>query len=101
MGGVIIDPNLKKQSVRIDTNGNVIDPRTKQIIQEAQPEFVPPVEAVGFPQPETSSAAVQQYNTCSIKEQIIQTEKHLADLKVQRKEEIAKLKAELEELENE
>jgi hypothetical protein len=32
---VVISPNLIKTSERIDMNGNVIDPRTKQIIRKA------------------------------------------------------------------
>lgn len=32
---VVVSPNLIKTSERIDMNGNVIDPRTKQIIQKA------------------------------------------------------------------
>ncbi len=43
MGNVIISPNVKRTSERIDPGGNVIDPRTKQIIQPVVPEYVPPV----------------------------------------------------------
>lgn len=32
---VVISPNLIKTSERIDMNGNVIDPRTKQVIRKA------------------------------------------------------------------
>lgn len=42
MGNVIISPNIKKESVRIDPSGNIIDPRTKQIIKALEPEFIPP-----------------------------------------------------------
>lgn len=35
---VVISPNLKKESEMIDRNGNVIDPRTKQIISKAEKE---------------------------------------------------------------
>ncbi len=31
MGNVVISPNIKKESVRIDPQGNIIDPRTKQV----------------------------------------------------------------------
>lgn len=33
-GGVIIGRNLRKVSERVDKDGNVIDPRTKQIIRK-------------------------------------------------------------------
>lgn len=46
MGGVIISPNIKRVSERIDPAGNVINPRTKQIIQPVQSEYVPPVMPV-------------------------------------------------------
>ena len=34
MGKTIISPNLQKESVRVDENGNVIDPRTKRVIRK-------------------------------------------------------------------
>jgi len=37
-GKTVISPNLKKESVMLDRNGNVIDPRTKQIINKAEEE---------------------------------------------------------------
>lgn len=33
---VIIDPNPKKEREMLDKDGNVIDPRTKQIIKKAE-----------------------------------------------------------------
>lgn len=46
---VIIANNIKKQSARIDVNGNEIDPRTKQVIKPNVPDSVlpPPVSKVG------------------------------------------------------
>ena len=35
-----ISPNIQKVSERVDMYGNVIDPRTKQIIKPAQAEEV-------------------------------------------------------------
>lgn len=35
-GGVYISPNLKRESVMLDRNGNQIDPRTKQVIKLAE-----------------------------------------------------------------
>lgn len=43
MGTVVISPNIRRESVRIDPSGNVINARTKQIIQPVEPEYVPPV----------------------------------------------------------
>ena len=42
MGTVIISPNLKRQSDRIDPSGNIINKITKEIIQPVQEDFVPP-----------------------------------------------------------
>jgi len=38
MGNVILSPNIKKTSVRIDTSGNIIDKDTKQILEANIPE---------------------------------------------------------------
>lgn len=45
MGNVYIDPNLRKTSERIDPNGNIINPRTKEIITPIIEEYVEPTEA--------------------------------------------------------
>ncbi len=37
-GNVVIASNIKKESVMLDRNGNEIDPRTKQIINNAEKE---------------------------------------------------------------
>lgn len=37
-GRVGISPNLIKNSVRVDINGNEIDPKTKEIIEEDNTE---------------------------------------------------------------
>jgi hypothetical protein len=42
MGNVIVSPNIKKQSDRIDPAGNIINPKTRQVIQPVEPEYVPP-----------------------------------------------------------
>lgn len=39
----IISSNLKRTSERIDPAGNVINPRTKQIVKPIEAEYVPPV----------------------------------------------------------
>lgn len=38
-----VSPNIKKQSDRIDPDGNIINKRTKQVIEKAEEEDVPPV----------------------------------------------------------
>lgn len=103
MNGVVISPNIKKESVRINTNGDVIDPRTKQIVSKNEPDYVPSREEIEA-QINAAPAAEQPpvpstVRALSIKEQIIEAEKHLADLKVLRVAEIEKMKAELAELE--
>lgn len=45
-GPVVIAPNLKKTSVRIDPAGNEIDPKTKKIIKAKEPEYVPTKEEI-------------------------------------------------------
>lgn len=36
---VVVSPNIKKVSERVDSNGNIIDPRTKQVIKRVdEPE---------------------------------------------------------------
>ena len=39
---VVISPNIKKESVRIDPAGNIINARTKEIIKPIEPDFVLP-----------------------------------------------------------
>lgn len=41
---VAISPNPIKVSERVDENGNIIDPRTRQIIHKAGEETPAPVE---------------------------------------------------------
>ena len=33
---VVIDPNPRKERERLDKDGNIIDPRTKEIIKKAE-----------------------------------------------------------------
>lgn len=35
----LISPNIKKTSERIDTNGNIINPNTKEIIRQTEPDY--------------------------------------------------------------
>ena len=53
MGNTIIAPNIKKITERIDTFGNVIDPRTKQVIIPVEKSYVPtPEELSHTPTPQ-------------------------------------------------
>jgi len=42
----IISPNIKKVSERIDTSGNVIDPRTKQVVIPNVVEVINPEDMI-------------------------------------------------------
>lgn len=58
MGGVIVSPNIKRESVRINPAGDIIDARTKQIIKPVELEYVPSVAQepiVGITHPEMNN----------------------------------------------
>ncbi|MBP7540373.1 MAG: hypothetical protein KA802_10545 [Saprospiraceae bacterium] len=96
MGNVFIDQNLKKVSERIDPQGNVINPRTKQIIQPVIEEYIEPTVPQNTP-PNAPQAPTA--NAMSIQEQIDETKKKLLELEELKKLKIAQMKAELELLE--
>ncbi len=102
--GVFISPNLKKTSERIDTSGNVIDPKTKQILKTNESEYVPPVEVVANPVIETTQTdkveIVSTNPNLSITEQIEAAKQLVLDLEQKKKEIIEAKRKELEELEN-
>lgn len=93
---VVISPNIKKESARIDPSGNIIDARTKQVIQPVETEYVPPVEAPVVAPVAPTATVTQPAKELSVLEQIAQAKKNLADLEELKKLEIAKKKAELE-----
>jgi len=97
----IISPNLKRESVRIDTQGNEINPRTKQVINPAETEYVaPPVTPpVTPPEAQNAPVAVVSYETVDIQSLIIQAENEVVRLKELKRQKIADMKAELELLE--
>jgi len=98
MNGVILSPNIKKESVRIDSQGNVIDPKTKQIIKPNVPDYIPTKEEIeGLAKKQTVPQETK--TNLSITEQIAEAEKRLADLKLQKQQEIARMKEELKKLE--
>lgn len=91
---VVISPNIKRTSVRIDPAGNVINPRTKQIIQPVEAEYVPPVV-------QTQPVAPQYIppEPLSIQQQIDEAKANLIRLEGLKKEQIALMKKQLAELE--
>ena len=114
MGGVIISPNMKHVRERIDPEGNVINPETKELIEKNAVGYVPTKEEVEAkinlptepikpnlpPESIFSRLAPPMVGIMpTIQEQIEQAKKHLADLELQKKEEIKRKKAELAALE--
>ena len=98
MGKVILSPNPIKTSERIDINGNVIDPRTKQIIVPQEQEYVPPTTPQPLPEAPQAPPAIDvpKDDGLSVLEQIEATKRKLAELEELKKAEIAKKKKELE-----
>ena len=94
---VFIDPNLRKTSVRIDPAGNVINPKTKEIITPVIQEYQEPENVVINQAPQTPQSPVK--SSLSIQEQIDQAKENLAKLEELKKLKIAQMKAELELLE--
>lgn len=98
MGKVIISPQPIKTSQRIDFNGNVIDPRSKQVLIPKEEDYVPPVIQTQ-PEPQTTPITSQIEDGLSVLQQIEATKKKLAELEELKKLKIAEKKAELELLE--
>lgn len=48
---VTIDPNIKKTTVRLDASGNIIDPKTKKVVEPVEEEYVPPEQGKTKEQP--------------------------------------------------
>ncbi len=99
---VVISPNIKKESVRINPDGNIIDPKSKKVIQKEEAPYIPSTEElnkfVQSPQAPVGNATSPKADL-SILEQIEQAKALLASLEAKKKEEIALRKKELEELE--
>ena len=98
MGKVFISPNLKRTSERIDPNGNVINPATKQIIIPKEEEYVPPSTPIAtleakiepIPQP------IAKDDGLSVLQQIEQAKAHLQSLEELKRLKIEEKKKELE-----
>lgn len=103
MESTYISPNIKKESVRIDPSGNIINPQNKQILQKNEPEFIPPPELVqeaSQKAPEASQSVVPaQDKEIPIIDLIAETEAKLEELKLLKQKKIQEMKAELERLE--
>lgn len=108
MGNVVISANLKKTRDRINLDGSVIDPRTKQVIAPNRPEYVPTAAETAravapqvAPEPAQAPVAHQAVGNdpLDILDQIKQAKARLKDLEELKKLKIKEKKAELELLE--
>lgn len=94
----VISHNLRKTSERIDPSGNVINPRTKQVIRPVEVEATPPAMPQQAPQAITP-IVIQESNPLSIQQQIDEAKANLEKLQELKKLKIAEMKAQLELLE--
>ena len=78
MGNIVISPNIKKESVRIDINGNEIDPRTKRVIKPVEKPFIPSPEMVK----PAEQLAVEQPKSLNIEDMISKKIEALIEKKV-------------------
>jgi hypothetical protein len=108
MGTTYIAKDIKKTSDRIDgMTGNIINPRTKEIITPVEPVFVPPTTPPEAPQQPTAQEEPKpgvcqvEVNTLSIPEQIKQAKENLKQLEELKQLKIKELKAQAELLEKE
>ena len=92
---VVISPNIKRVTERIDTSGNVINPATKQIIIPNIVETLSPEDMV----PKEITQPVVSSNPLSIQQQIDEAKANLLKLEELKKLKIAEMKAQLELLE--
>lgn len=98
MNNVIISPNIKRVSERIDPSGNVINPVTKQVVIPNTPEYIPTVEDMTpktVVQPTLGGAS----SPLSIQQQIDEAKANLLKLEELKKLKIAEMRAQLELLE--
>lgn len=85
--------------MRIDPAGNVINPRTKQIVEPVVEEYVPPVAPVEQNFNSVAHVIPQVTNPLSIQQQIDEAKANLLKLEELKKLKIAEMKAQLELLE--
>lgn len=96
MNNVIISPNIKRVSERIDPSGNVINPVTKQVVIPNTPEYIPTVEDMT---PKTVVQPVVSSSPLSIQQQIDEAKENLLKLEELKKLKIEEMKAQLALLE--
>lgn len=96
MGGVVVSPNIKRESVRIDPAGNVINPRTKAIVTPVEVDVVSPVKVEEV----VETAPVPMNSPLAIQQQIEDAKANLAQLEELKKLKIAEMKAQLELLQS-
>lgn len=94
---VIISNNVRKISERLDKSGNIIDPRTKQVIQPKE-VYTPPTPQVVVDVPkENLKENPEGMSLKEIKAEIEKTEARLNSLKEQKKIKVEELKKLIEE----
>jgi hypothetical protein len=103
---VLISPNVKRESVRMDANGNVFDPKTNQKIRMVDPPYVPTPEEVANLTKKQTEPSVQPevgkpLDLAAIQASIKSLEDQLLVLKELRKEKVAEMKKLLAEAESE
>lgn len=98
MGKVVISPNIIKTSERIDMNGNVINPRTKQIITPREVE-ISPIPPLPEPLQAPVLAETTKDDGLSVLSEIEATKRKLAELEETKKKKIEETKKLLSELE--
>jgi hypothetical protein len=100
MGKVIISNNPVKTKERLDFNGNIIDPRTKQIIVPKEEEYVAPPTPQPLPEAQIGAVAspIPKDDGLSVLEQIEATKRKLAELEELKKAKIEETEKLLNEL---
>jgi hypothetical protein len=95
-----ISDNPIKTSERLDFNGNIINPITKQVIVPNEPDFVPPPNPQSSPEAiiEPTKAEIPKDDAISIQKEIEQTEANLARLKEAKRSKIEEMEKLLIEL---
>ena len=97
---VVVSPNPIKTKERMDVNGNVINPVTKQIIVPKQEEYVVPPPPTTPPEAKICPVTVVETkdDPMAIQAQIEQAEANLIKLKEAKKAKIAEMEEVLNKL---
>jgi len=96
-GKTIISPNPVKTSERLDFNGNIIDPRTRQIIVPKEEETLTQAPPPQPPDKPVTSSAPQD-DPIDIQTAIQQAEAKVTELKEAKKKKIKEMEEELNKL---